>query len=55
MANFRLLPSGNWNAQVRVKGKSPQSKTFSIKAEGQARPKAESLRKYTRTFHSDCT
>lgn len=33
MANFRLLPSGKWNAQVRVKGKSPQSKTFSTKAE----------------------
>lgn len=32
MANIRLLPSGNWNAQVRVKGKSPQSKTFSTKA-----------------------
>ena len=35
MANFRLLPSGNWNAQVRVKGKSPQSKTFSTKAEAE--------------------
>ena len=32
MANIRLLPSGNWNAQVRVKDKSPQSKTFSSKA-----------------------
>ena len=36
MANFRLLPSGNWNAQVRVKGKSPQSKTFSTKAEAES-------------------
>ncbi len=35
MANFRLLPSGNWNAQVRVKGKSPQSKTFSTKVEAE--------------------
>ncbi|EIK93290.1 site-specific recombinase, phage integrase family protein [Pseudomonas sp. M47T1] len=36
MANFRLLPSGNWNAQVRVKGKSPQSKTFRTKAEAES-------------------
>lgn len=36
MANFRLLPSGNWNAQVRLKGKSPQSKTFSTKAEAES-------------------
>lgn len=36
MANFRLLPSGNWNAQVRVKGKTPQSKTFSTKAEAES-------------------
>ncbi len=36
MATFRLLPSGNWNAQVRVKGKSPQSKTFSTKAEAES-------------------
>ena len=36
MANFRLLPSGNWNAQVRVKGKSPQSKTFSTRAEAES-------------------
>jgi len=36
MANFRLLPSGNWNAQVRVKGKSPQSKTFSTKADAES-------------------
>ena len=35
MANIRSLPSGNWNAQVRVKGKSPQSKTFSTKAEAE--------------------
>ncbi|MVV47487.1 site-specific integrase [Pseudomonas sp. PB120] len=36
MANFRLLPSGNWNAQVRVKGKSSQSKTFNTKAEAES-------------------
>ncbi|CAH0204587.1 shufflon-specific recombinase [Pseudomonas mediterranea] len=36
MAKFRSLPSGNWNAQVRVKGKSPQSKTFSTKAEAES-------------------
>ncbi|AZF11664.1 Integrase [Pseudomonas sp. R2-37-08W] len=36
MATFRSLPSGNWNAQVRVKGKSPQSKTFSTKAEAES-------------------
>jgi integrase len=35
MANIRLLPSGNWNAQVRAKGKSPQSKTFSTKGEAE--------------------
>ena len=33
---FRSLPSGNWNAQVRVKGKSPQSKTFSTKVEAES-------------------
>ncbi|EGH05428.1 site-specific recombinase, resolvase family protein, partial [Pseudomonas amygdali pv. aesculi str. 0893_23] len=36
MANIRSLPSGNWNAQVRLKGKPPQSKTFSTQAEAQA-------------------
>lgn len=36
MANFRLLPSDNWNAQIRVKGKSRQSKTFSTKAEAES-------------------
>jgi len=36
MANFRLLPSGNWNAQVRIKGKPPQSKTFKTKAEAES-------------------
>ena len=36
MANIRSLPSGNWNAQVRVKGKSPQSKTFSTKVEAES-------------------
>ena len=28
MATIRQLSSGNWNAQVRVKGKPAQSKTF---------------------------
>ncbi|MFP6860770.1 tyrosine-type recombinase/integrase [Pseudomonas sp.] len=28
MANIRQLTSGNWNAQVRLKGKPAQSKTF---------------------------
>ncbi len=36
MANIRSLPSGNWNAQVRLKGKPPQSKTFATQAEAQA-------------------
>lgn len=36
MANFRLLSSGNWNVQVLVKGTSPQSKTFSTKAEAES-------------------
>lgn len=36
MANFRLLPSGNWNVQVRIKGKPPQSKTFNTKAEAES-------------------
>lgn len=36
MATFRPLPSGNWNAQVRIKGKSPQSKTFSTKSEAES-------------------
>jgi hypothetical protein len=43
MANIRSLPSGNWNAQVRIKGKPPQSKTFNTKARFQVKtvgPKA---------------
>ncbi|CRM90581.1 hypothetical protein [Pseudomonas sp. 22 E 5] len=36
MINFRLLLSGNWNAQVRVKGKSPQPETFSTKADAES-------------------
>lgn len=36
MANIRSLPSGNWNAQVRIKGKAPQSKTFSTKADAES-------------------
>lgn len=33
MANIRVLPSGSWNAQVRIKGSAPQSKTFSTEQE----------------------
>ncbi|SFX44603.1 site-specific integrase [Pseudomonas sp. NFACC36] len=36
MANIRSLPSGNWNAQVRLKGKPAQSKTFPTQAMAQA-------------------
>nr|WP_315445754.1 site-specific integrase [uncultured Pseudomonas sp.] len=36
MANIRSLPSGNWNAQVRLKGKPAQSKTFPTQALAQA-------------------
>lgn len=36
MANIRSLPSGNWNAQVRLKGKPAQSKTFPTQAQAQA-------------------
>ncbi|MBH3394929.1 site-specific integrase [Pseudomonas kermanshahensis] len=36
MATIRSLPSGNWNAQVRLKGKPPQSKTFKTQEEAQA-------------------
>jgi integrase len=33
MATIRKLPSGSWNVQVRLKGRSPVSKTFKTKAE----------------------
>jgi integrase len=36
MANIRSLPSGNWNAQVRLKGKPAQSKTFPTQPLAQA-------------------
>ncbi|VVO13238.1 tyrosine-type recombinase/integrase [Pseudomonas fluorescens] len=36
MANIRSLPSGNWNAQIRLKGKPAQSKTFPTQALAQA-------------------
>ncbi|MEF9673434.1 shufflon-specific recombinase [Pseudomonas sp. PCH446] len=36
MANIRSLPSGNWNAQVRLKGKPAQSKTFPTEVEARA-------------------
>lgn len=36
MANIRLLPSGNWNAQVRPQGKPAQYKTFPTQADAQA-------------------
>lgn len=36
MANIRSLPSGNWNAQVRLRGKPAQSKTFPTQAQAQA-------------------
>lgn len=33
MATLRQLPSGSWNAQVRIKGQPPQSKTFKTQGE----------------------
>ncbi|WP_454252730.1 tyrosine-type recombinase/integrase [Pseudomonas sp. Marseille-Q7302] len=33
MATLRQLPSGSWNAQVRIKGQAPQSKTFKTEQE----------------------
>lgn len=36
MANIRHLPSGNWNAQVRIKGTPAQSKTFPTEADAHA-------------------
>lgn len=35
MANIRKLPSGNWNAQIRVKGWPDVSKTFRIKRDAE--------------------
>jgi integrase len=52
MANFRILPSGNWNAQVRVKGKSPQSKTFSTKAEAESWAKQIEAVTIDRRYHT---
>lgn len=52
MANFRLLPSGNWNAQVRVKGESPQSKTFSTKDEAEAWSKQIEALTFDRKHHT---
>jgi integrase len=36
MATIRALPSGNWNAQVRIAGRPAQSKTFTTHAEAKA-------------------
>lgn len=36
MANIRSLPSGNWNAQVRLKGEPQRSKTFPTEVEALA-------------------
>ncbi|WP_460127839.1 tyrosine-type recombinase/integrase [Pseudomonas sp. H1_D05] len=52
MANFRLLPSGNWNAQVRIKGKFPQSKTFSTKAEAESWAKRIEAATLDRKYHT---
>lgn len=35
MANIRKLPSGNWNAQIRVKGWPDTTKTFRIKRDAE--------------------
>ena len=50
MANIRSLPSGNWNAQVRLKGQAPQSKTFPTQVLAQAW--ADQLEAVTKTHQS---
>lgn len=55
MANIRPLPSGNWNAQVRIKGQPPKSKTFPTEAQAKAwADDQEALRRKpkTHTVHS---
>lgn len=36
MATIRKLPSGSWNVQVRIKGQSPKSKSFSTREQADA-------------------
>ncbi|EJM17652.1 site-specific recombinase XerD [Pseudomonas sp. GM21] len=50
MANIRLLPSGNWNAQVRPQGKPSQYKTFPTQALAQAW--ADQLEAVTKTHQT---
>lgn len=50
MANIRSLPSGNWNAQVRLRGTPPQSKTFPTQALAQAW--ADQLEAVTKTHQT---
>ncbi|MDR7285703.1 integrase [Pseudomonas corrugata] len=50
MANIRLLPSGNWNAQVRPQGKPAQYKTFPTQALAQAW--ADQLEAVTKTHQT---
>ncbi|WP_256994650.1 tyrosine-type recombinase/integrase [Pseudomonas tolaasii] len=50
MANIRSLPSGNWNAQVRLRGSPPQSKTFPTQALAQAW--ADQLEAVTKTHQT---
>jgi hypothetical protein len=50
MANVRLLPSGSYNVQVRIKGQPPRSKTFPTEGEAQAWAKQqEAIRKEHKT------
>lgn len=55
MANIRPLPSGNWNAQVRIKGLPAQSRTLPTEAEARAwASEQEAIHKQHRT-HTVCT
>lgn len=51
MANIRLLPSGSYNVQVRIKGQKPSSKTFPTEGEAHAwGQQQEALGKAYRAF-----
>jgi hypothetical protein len=49
MATLRMLPSGSWNVQVRIKGEAPRSKTFPTRELAEAwATQAESLHKLSK-------
>ncbi|MCX7514764.1 tyrosine-type recombinase/integrase [Frateuria hangzhouensis] len=49
MATLRMLRSGSWNVQVRIKGESPRSKTFPTRELAEAwATQAESLHKLSK-------